>query len=104
MSGTPSSTTRSVMAIAKTPSFRKINRSSSPAACINGPSAARGHSLQPAPHRSDRLALWSCVDMHSLSLRTEQTEQLDVLRAGPVEPVRQPGGDLGCLAHLQYQD
>ena len=41
--------------------------------------------------------------MHSLSLRTEKAEQLDGLRAGPVEPVRQPRVELGCLARFQHE-
>lgn len=41
--------------------------------------------------------------MHSLSLRTEQAEQLDGLRAGSVEPMRQAGVELGCLARLQHE-
>ena len=48
----------------------------------------RARPVQPTRHRSGRLALRSCADMHSLSLRTEQAEQLDRLRAGAVEPVR----------------
>ena len=45
----------------------------------------------------------ACANVHALALRTKQAEQLDALRAGAIEPVRDARLEFGDLAGVQDQ-